>query len=384
MKNFSFVKNQKIFFGIAILVFIIGIASFIINGFNLDVDFAGGTELVYDMGKTVTAEDEAKIETIVKDIMGEENFSSIRVSNDAASSTVKNSMVTLRIKLIDSKEYIAELSAAVDAKIAELYSDAAAAEGNTDTSKSFTVGTALTDEQVTSLKTAITELGATNVAVSADENGAFTVSYDEPSVMLTLHDELTAALKEAYPEVSSETKNEVGAEISAELRSSAILATTIAVILMLVYIAFRFQISSAFAAIVCLCHDIFVMLTLYSLLQIPVNSNIIAALLTILGYSINATIVIFDRIRENEKSMGEKVAFCEKVDNGIKATLWRSFNTTLTTLFTIGMIYIMGVTSIKNFALPIIVGIFAGLFSSVCLAGPLWNAFKTAGKKIRK
>ena len=152
---------------------------------------------------------------------------------------------------------------------------------------------------------------------------------------------------------------------------------------MLIYIAFRFQISSAFAAIVCLTHDLFVMLVAYSLFQIPVNSTIIAALLTILGYSINATIIIFDRIRENDKKFTDGEGFSVKVDDGIRNTIWRSINTTLTTLFTIGMIYFLGVTSIKNFALPLIVGIVAGLFSSVCLAGPLWRLFKKLGKKIR-
>ena len=126
------------------------------------------------------------------------------------------------------------------------------------------------------------------------------------------------------------------------------------------------------------------MLVAYSLLQIPVNSTIIAALLTILGYSINATIIIFDRIRENDKAMGRGVSFADKVDDGIRSSIGRSINTTVTTLLTIGMLYILGVTSIKNFALPLIVGIVAGLFSSVCLAGPLWNIFNNVAINMRK
>ena len=181
------------------------------------------------------------------------------------------------------------------------------------------------------------------------------------------------------------SSNSVSGAISDSLRKSAILAVSIAVVLMLLYIAIRFKPLSAVAAIICLIHDIYFVFIAYSLLQIPVNSNIIAVALTILGYSINATIVIFDRIRENRKSiklMGASATFEEKTDASIKQTLRRSLFTTITTLLTIGMVYILGVTSIKNFALPLIVGIFAGLYSSVCLAGNLWVVFdKKLGKK---
>lgn len=166
--------------------------------------------------------------------------------------------------------------------------------------------------------------------------------------------------------------NSVSGAISDSLRKSAILAISLAVVLMLLYIAVRFKPLSAVAAIICLIHDIFFVLVAYSILQLPVNSNIIAVALTILGYSINATIVIFDRIRENNKTMGSQVTFEEKADASVKMTFRRSLFTTITTLLTIGMVYIMGVTSIKNFALPLIIGIFAGLYSSVCLASNLW------------
>lgn len=168
----------------------------------------------------------------------------------------------------------------------------------------------------------------------------------------------------------------VSGAISDSLRKSAVIATVIAVLLMLLYITFRFELLSAVAAVLCLIHDIFFVLVLYSLLQLPVNSNIIAVILTILGYSINATIIIFDRIREANKALGEKASFDDKVDSGVRSTLTRSIFTTITTLLTIGMVYILGVTSIRQFALPLIVGIVAGLYSSVCLAGNLWCVLK--------
>lgn len=182
--------------------------------------------------------------------------------------------------------------------------------------------------------------------------------------------------------VELRSSNSVSGAISDSLRKSAIVAISVAVILMLLYIAIRFKPLSAVAAVICLIHDIFFVFVAYSLLQIPVNSNIIAVALTILGYSINATIVIFDRIRENNKVMGSNVSFEEKTNVSVKQTMRRSIFTTITTLLTIGMVYILGVTSIKNFALPLIIGIFAGLYSSVCLSGNLWVVFdKAFGKK---
>ena len=179
------------------------------------------------------------------------------------------------------------------------------------------------------------------------------------------------------------SSNSVSGAISDSLRKSAILAISIAVVLMLLYIAIRFKPLSAVAAIICLIHDIYFVFIAYSLLQIPVNSNIIAVALTILGYSINATIVIFDRIRENNKVMGASATFEEKTDASIKQTLRRSLFTTITTLLTIGMVYILGVTSIKNFALPLIVGIIAGVYSSVWLSGNIWCGLKKIGKKAK-
>lgn len=175
--------------------------------------------------------------------------------------------------------------------------------------------------------------------------------------------------------------NSVSATIGSRLLKTAILAVIIAIVLMLLYIALRFKFASAIAAIVCLCHDVLIVLAVYSIFQIPVNSNIIAALLTILGYSINATIIVFDRIRENRARYND---FADAVNSSIKETFMRSLNTTITTLFTIGMIYILGVSSIRNFALPIIVGLVAGFFSSVFLSGMLWYSFDKIFSKSKE
>ena len=175
----------------------------------------------------------------------------------------------------------------------------------------------------------------------------------------------------------------VGASMSADIRRAAVTATVIAVVLMLVYITIRFDITSGLSAVICLAHDLFVMITAYSLFSIPLNSTMIAALLTILGYSINATIIIFDRIREN-KRLHPEYTIDESANSGIRSTFTRSLNTTITTLLTIGTIYFLGVASIREFALPLIIGIVSGFYSSVFLAAPIWSVLKKAFSKKQK
>ncbi len=381
MKKFSFIKNQKIFFGIVIVVFVVGIISFFGRGFNLDIDFAGGTEISYNMGTAVTKEDEAAIEEDVKAIIGAENFSSIRVSGE-------KDIVTIRTLVIDNADNTGDISAAIEAKLAEMHPEAALSADVTETEKVYTLSgeeAVWEDEAVEAVKAALEALDPVPAELNVTADGAdLSITFESTSIVSKYRAAITEAITARFENAEWRSIDTVSAEVSVGLKRSAVVAAAAAVLLMLIYIAFRFQISSAFASIVCLMHDMFVILAAYSLLGLPVNSNIIAVLLTILGYSINATIIIFDRIRENDKTMGRAVSFEDKVDDGIRSTLGRSVNTTVTTLLTIGMVYILGVSSIKNFALPLIVGIVAGLFSSVCLAGPVWNFFRKVGADIRK
>ena len=172
----------------------------------------------------------------------------------------------------------------------------------------------------------------------------------------------------------------VSASVGSDLRNKAIKASLIAVALILVYITIRFEFRSGIAAVIALIHDLLVMLSVYVIFRIPFNINFIAAALTILGYSINATIVVFDRVRENRKTM-KTGSFPVIVDTSIWDTMSRSINTTVTTLIVMLMLLIFGVSSIRNFALPICVGVLCGCYSSVCISGPLWNLLSRAGKK---
>ena len=177
----------------------------------------------------------------------------------------------------------------------------------------------------------------------------------------------------------------VGPVAGATLVRNAILSVLIAAALMLIYIAFRFDLNSGLAAVFGLLHDVLIMLSFMVLLRgvLQMNSSFIAAALTIVGYSINNTIVIFDRIRENAKKMpsGDRV---EVVNRSVKECLGRTINTTLTTLVTITMLAVLGVASIREFAIPIIIGIIAGVYSANLINGYVWAWLenkKLAGKK---
>ena len=185
-------------------------------------------------------------------------------------------------------------------------------------------------------------------------------------------------LKEKYPDLSQAGDvSYVGPVAGATLLSNAFWSVLLASALMLVYIAFRFDFNSGVAAVFGLLHDVLIMLSFMVLLRsvIQMNSSFIAAMLTIVGYSINNTIVIFDRIRENARKE-PSVARVDVVNQSIRECLGRTINTTLTTLITIVALYVLGVDSIKEFALPIIIGILSGVYSANMINGYVWAALE--------
>jgi len=175
----------------------------------------------------------------------------------------------------------------------------------------------------------------------------------------------------------------VSPSIGQEMTQNAIIAIIVAMVLMLAYITFRFEFLFGLTAIMALFHDLIVVLGVYSLFQIQVNSPFIAAMLTVLGYSINDTIVVFDRIRENRPKFG-KYAYTDLVDTSVSQTLGRSINTSLTTLMAITALYIFGAPAIKDFALPLIVGIAIGTYSSIFNASALWYTIKEYQNKKKE
>ncbi len=165
----------------------------------------------------------------------------------------------------------------------------------------------------------------------------------------------------------------ISSTVSSEMQRDTILAVIVALILMLIYIWFRFKdMRLGAAAILALAHDVLVVLTVYSVLRISVGTTFVACMLTIVGYSINATIVIFDRVRENLEKKTKTTDLTELTNRSVTGTLTRSLFTSLTTFLMVFTLYILGVSSIKEFALPIMAGIVAGCYSSVCLSASFW------------
>lgn len=196
--------------------------------------------------------------------------------------------------------------------------------------------------------------------------------------------ELFDALKEKYSLEDSDllTQTQIGASIGKELTRNAIIAIAIACVAMLIYIAIRFEITFGVAALIALVHDVLITLSVYAIFDIPVNTSFIAAILTIVGYSINDTIVVFDRIRENVHSM-RRSSPTEIANISINKTLARSINTSITTLIVIGSVNIF-VPTVREFSFPLLVGIAAGAYSSIFIASPVWVLLKNKKDSHKK
>lgn len=286
---FNFMNKKKYFFTLPAVIILIGLICFFSFGFNLDIDFAGGTEVVVDLKTPVVKDD---LSALFSETMG----------FDASA---------IQISLADE---------------------------NVATIKSKTLTTEESEKLWTAIKTKYSLEDTNRLAVDS-----------------------------------------VSPTIGKELGQAAIVSSIIAVLLMLVYITFRFEFLSGIAAIVALVHDVAIMVSLVLIFKLPVNTTFIAALLTIIGYSINDTIVVFDRIRENVK-FARKETFSDIANKSVRQTITRSINTSVTTLLTIAMLYILGVDAIKDFALTLIFGLIAGTYSSIFIAAPLWVAMRKEKK----
>jgi len=289
------VAKRKIFFVISIVLIVAGIVGFFIQGFNLDIDFIGGTTQHYNLRKDVTTEDIEKIDSLILEVTGEK-ASSIQITGNERQEVI-----------INTKELSSEQR---DASF-----DAIAAE------------------------------------FSLTEDDRYSVDNVSPSV-------------------------------GKDMSRSAVIAIIVAVVLMLVYITIRFSLKSGLSAIICLVHDVLIILSFYVLFSIPMNTSFIAAILTIVGYSINATIVLFDRVRENKKIMRD--SFDTIINTSVWQTMNRSIVTSLTTFVMVLLLCIMGVDSIKDFALPIVIGIISGTYSSIFISGNLWCLLESKKGGSRK
>lgn len=215
---------------------------------------------------------------------------------------------------------------------------------------------------------------------------------DKVSEMNTLNEkvrnDVEAATKAKYSDkvTAKTTTTLIGNTASIRLLRTALISVAIALALMLIYIVIRFDFYSALAAIVALLHDIIIMMSFTVIFYVEIGSTLIAAIITIVAYSINNTIVVFDRIRSTikpYKNTSKTYDVGEVIDSSVHGTFTRTCYTTLTTLIVISLLAILGVASIRTFALPIIFGLVGGFYSSVFIAAPLWGIFKGWGKKIK-
>lgn len=254
-------------------------------------------------------------------------------------------------------------------------------------SMQYTMGEAVTQSDVEGV---LNGIGLKDYAVSVQGTGKDSINIrikaiDEDGVQ-GVQASITEALQAKYPNAAIYGDvNYVGPVAGATLLRNAFLSVLIAALCMLIYIAIRFDFNSGAAAVLGLVHDVLIMLSFMVILRsfVQMNSSFIAAMLTIVGYSINNTIIIFDRIRENARKMPSSTPRVDVVNRSIKECLGRTINTTLTTLVTIVCLYIFGVSSIREFALPIIVGIISGVYSANMINGYVW-AFLEEKKRARK
>ena len=354
---YAVIKHKKIFMGISLVLMIVSVLSLVFRGFNLDTDFAGGMAVTYEIASEFST---SEVEAIVNEALGD-NQSPSSVQKSGNEVIIKfgydNSLETDEARSDFALGKIDAITTALEAKYGTPV-EAPAEEAATEEAAEATEETATeaTEETATEETAEATE---TTEEATAEE----TVTVIEGVVL--------------------KNQDIVSPSTGQDLARSAFWMSLLACLAILLYVTFRFEFVSGVVAVVALVHDVLLLLGLYSLLQWSVDTNFIAAVLTVLGYSINNTIVIMDRIRENTRH-ARKETYAQIAGKSIMETLNRSINTTITTLLTIGMVYILGVPSIQAFSLPIIIGILIGFYSSVFDAGSLWAMWRDSAVNAKK
>ena len=288
---FSIVKNYKIFFSITIIFLLIGFGSIVTRGFNLGIDFTGGS--IVDL----TFENPVNVAQ-VRDVLKEHDMGNSIIQLENSDGKTEANSVLIRTGVVEDTE----------------------------------------------LRAAMNDLQS--------KLGNYQIQRVE----------------------------QVGATIGSELVQQAAMAIVLSWVLMIAYITFRFEFKFAIAAIIALIIDVLVVLSYFSLFQMEMDSSFVAALLTVVGYSVNGTIVIFDRIRENLKIHRRSESLGEMVDNSIWQCMTRTIYTVATSLFAIVSIFLFGGETIHNFSFAMLVGFASGAYTSIFLAGPMWMFLKN--KKI--
>lgn len=391
-QEFKIVENKKkVFLVPAIIValaLVCGIIFQIVLGaaFNVGMDFTGGYSMTVTLGSALTDEtfDEYQTlaENVAKELKDEEgNLYGLEIASVQRQGEAGEAALLLKYKAVKGAD---------EAKMAEVnarFNDELAASMFFIRPTVQTVGTSVIatftdkdlditgDEEVFRSKLEDAGFGVSALAIGGKTITIALSSAASADDVTKLVDALTVT--DAYSGQVSEG-GQTSSTVSTEILKSAILAVSVALLCMLIYIVIRFELLSGIAAVLALVHDLLIMLCGMVIFHIEINANFIAGIITILGYSINNTIIIFDRVRENMRLLsgkrinGKLVKPAYIANLSVQETVWRSINTTLTTIMTISMVAIIGVSSIRIFAIPIIFGLLAGTYSSIFIAPTLW------------
>ena len=409
-KDFKLVEKRKIIFAIPIIILVIAAVMMIIFRFtlgsalNLGTDFTGGYSVDIKLGNQLTDDNYQeyydKITETLKSVKTE-NGKEYKItisgamqrqgSGDNASIHVKYAAVNGVSESEMSKQINPAIISALEKSVLNKVPSVTIKDNVTTAPYDEPIDDTNEGSPFETLKKAflaiVSDIGLTESDVDVKLN-----TENRKQIIITssktvensskVEDKIVSAMTLPDVYAGSVTGGDlVGATVSTELLFNAILAVSLALIFMLCYIGLRFQLSSGIACIIALLHDVLIMFAFMAIFNIEINSTFIAALITILGYSINNSIILFDRVRENMRTVYAKSMSPEGVANkSIKETLIRSINTTITTLIMILMIAIIGVSEIKIFAFPIIFGLLAGTFSSIFIAPSLWALFQRVGK----
>jgi len=384
-KNRIFLAISGIIIAAALIMQICG------AGINLGIDFTGGSLLTYSVGENYDVED---VNTILK-AAGYTDYQVTKIAPSEASISLRSEMAEEEAaeaeEAAELTEETAEDSEEVTEETAEETTEASeevTEETTEETTEASEEVTEETTEETTEASEEVTE--ETEVAeaglLDTDKSGIEADGLTDLQIRLDLNDEesnevramIETEMTKKYPDFVFVTIDHVSATAGKDLIGNAVKALLIAFVCMLIYIAIRFDFYSGVVALGALVHDVLIMFAFMVFFQgiFQANSPFIAAVLTIVGYSINNTIIVFARIRENGKKPGQTAMLkIDIVEMSVKQTLSRTANTTITTMITLVALYIFGVDSIREFAFPLIVGMLAGTYSSVLLSGQVWAAW---------
>lgn len=342
-KDFKIVEKFKWFVLVSLIVVLAGVACIIGGRFNLGIDFTGGAKIEITLGDFVKGHED-EFEEECKSFLEDKGFNVL--DRMQVSSGEGEAILEFRLEYsLNGKKINAN---------------------NDDEQASFRL--ALTGDEYDSSDSGVQG----DLHKELIKDGGFIKTYNNDNI-------------DDYSDAEDFIKAYVvGASASSSLIKSAILAIIVAIIVMLIYIMIRFTVSGAFAAIFALTHDVLVMTALTAIFNIPVNSTFIAAVITIIGYSINSTIVIFDKIRECLKSPAfERASDAEIANYSIKHSLVKIVLSSLTTLIMVLVLLFLSVSTIQEFILPIVFGLFAGFWSAVLLSSSVWVFNRKLGAKIK-